>query len=134
MRKKLFLWMVYIGFVGMLVFGAINRFNLKAQDNENSALTEGSDHDWITLKGLVTAVNKQSMVIRIEDGSEITITRRVWRYAMENGFIPTVGDQLTLNGFYENGEFEVGVLTNEGSGAMLRTRDKNGVPMWSGNR
>jgi hypothetical protein len=60
--------------------------------------------------------------------------RRSWRYAMDKGFVPKVGDQLTLNGFYENGEFEVGVLTNEASGDMLRIRDKTGAPMWSGNR
>jgi hypothetical protein len=50
---------------------------MKTEDNEKTVLTESSDHDWLTLKGVVSAVDRQSLLIRIEDGSEIAVTPQI---------------------------------------------------------
>ena len=49
----------------------------------------------------------------------------------KQGFAPDVGDQVTLDGFYENGEFEVTFIANLTNDQTVYLRDETGHPLWA---
>jgi hypothetical protein len=162
MAKRIFLWSVYAGVVGLLIFGAVIRTSAKAggdypQENRGKALSdlrengqgsrgidpereegeslhqaESENHEWIEISGLVSAIDANNLEVEIEDGSRLEITRRAWRFIQEQGFELSPADEVLLRGFLENGEFEIGGIQNLTSGAALSIRDEFGTPLWSG--
>lgn len=53
-------------------------------------------------------------------------------YLGQQGFVLTVGDEVTLTGFYEDGQFKAVTITRTADGATITLRDPNGRPLWSG--
>jgi len=64
-------------------------------------------------------------------GQHIEVIRRPWRFAKEQGFAPQVGDHVTLDSFYENGEFEIACITDLTNGQTVYLRDETGHPLWA---
>ena len=170
MLKKILLWIFYTAFVGVLIFGALNRTMVKVGDDgaqnsnaserelarnlenrqtygkedsaashpdtsveykENEHDVQVAEHEWVALTGEVSSILPRGMVVTDADGRQIEIARRPWRFAQEQGFAPQVGDQVTLDGFYENGEFEAARLTNTTNGQIVYLRDDAGHPLWA---
>jgi len=133
----------------MLILGAINRTTaiLGDDDHGRNANTtkldlaghEGDDHEahgspeheWITLTGTVSSILPRGMVVAESDGQHIEVALRTWLFAQEQGFVANVGDQVTLEGFYENGEFETACLTNLTNVQIVHLRDETGYPLWA---
>ena len=163
MVKKIALWVVFAGVVGLLVFGAVNRTSAKAggeepqgkarveeansgqngrggsgkndperQEADDLHLAANEDHDWVEISGSVAAIDADSLIVEADDESSLEISGRVWRFVQEEGFVISIGDQVTLKGFYENGEFEVSEINDLTSGEALPIRDEFGTPLWSG--
>ena len=53
-------------------------------------------------------------------------------YLAEIGFDLQVGDEVTVSGFWEDGEFKASTITRMVDGAAAVLRDDSGRPMWSG--
>jgi hypothetical protein len=95
--------------------------------------------EWLTLAGTVISVDADALVVQTAEG-EITVENRPWWFAQESGFGAQVGDQVTLTGFYEDGDpstgsgqsFEVGQIDDTTSGQTVSIRDENGRPGWAG--
>jgi hypothetical protein len=87
---------------------------------------------WITVQGTVTSVDGVSLSVLTDDGQEIVIEGRAWRFAQELGFNVQSGKAVTLLGFYEDDRFEVGQLGSGTGSQMLPIRDESGRPMWAG--
>jgi hypothetical protein len=88
---------------------------------------------WLQVQGTVTGVTSDAMVVQTTDGQEIIVEGRAWRFIQEQGFQVQTGDSLTLTGFYEGEELEVGKIEKGGSnGQTILVRDENGRPMWAG--
>ena len=87
--------------------------------------------EWVTLQGSVVSVDEDALVVQA-GGEQIEVENRPWWFAQEQGFSAQVGDQVVLVGFYENGEFEVGQLSNATSGQVVGIREENGRPEWAG--
>ncbi len=163
MLKKITLWVVFVGVVGLLVFGAVNRTLAKTggedprgisrTEEENTGqngrggsgrndadkqvaddlhLAEKEDHEWVEISGSVAAMDAESLRIEADDDSLVEISGRSWRFIQEEGFEIAIDDQVSLKGFYENGEFEVSEINDFTSGAILLIRDEFGTPLWSG--
>ncbi|MEN8173638.1 MAG: hypothetical protein ABFS03_12265 [Chloroflexota bacterium] len=157
MLKKIFLWTLYLIFVGILILGAINRTTVKIVDNDRGQTSsqdspvdyapsqlgeingskddQNSDHDtpesdWLTFTGTVLSIIPRGMVVADTDGHLIEVARRAWRFAQEQGFSPQIGDQITLDGFYENGVFEAACITDLDNGQSVCLRDETGHPLW----
>jgi hypothetical protein len=64
----------------------------------------------------------------------LEVTGRAWRFAQENGFTAQAGDILTLVGFYEGEELEIGQMANHASGMVLALRGETGRPLWAGRQ
>jgi hypothetical protein len=92
-------------------------------------LAETEDHAWVTLTGVVISVDDTQMVVQTDSG-EIVIADRPWTFALDAGFTAQVGDEVTLDGFYEGDTFEAGQLTN---GELVTSiREDSGRPLWAG--
>ena len=42
------------------------------------------------------------------------------------------GDSVSLTGFYEDGDFEVGQIDDQTTGQTVSLRDESGRPLWAG--
>jgi hypothetical protein len=49
------------------------------------------------------------------------------------GFALEIGDEVSVLGFYEDGEFKAGTVENLTTGETIMLRDEAGRPMWAGN-
>ena len=96
----------------------------------------GSDQarvdEWLTVQGTVISVDEEELHVQADDGILMVVGHRPWSFAQEQDFSAQAGDEVTLTGFYEGEEFEVGRIENVTSGQSVLLRDENGRPMWAG--
>jgi hypothetical protein len=88
--------------------------------------------EWLTTQGTVVTVDADTLVVQTVSGEQVAMENRPWWFAQEQGFSAQVGDQVTLVGFYENGDFEVGQIDDATNGQTVLVRDENGRPLWAG--
>jgi hypothetical protein len=88
--------------------------------------------EWLALQGAVVSVDKDALVVQIDSGAQVIVDGRAWSFAREQEFSAEVGDQVTLVGFYEDGDFEVGQIDDLTNGQTALLRDEDGRPMWAG--
>ncbi|MFN2290619.1 MAG: hypothetical protein ACK2UC_05450 [Anaerolineae bacterium] len=88
--------------------------------------------EWVTLSGSIQAVNADEMIVLTRDGQEIVVDGRAWRFAQEQGFTAQVMHSISLTGFYEDGDFEVGQIDDLSTGKSVSLRDTSGRPLWAG--
>ena len=88
--------------------------------------------EWLTLQGTVVSVDADTLVVQTASGEQVTMDNRPWWFAQEQGFSAQVGDQVTLVGFYEGHDFEVGRIDDATNGQTVLLRDENGQPLWAG--
>ena len=162
MVKKIALWTVYILIVGLLVFGAANRTSAKSDQgllfgNQDGIIEgrgqgdsdfvgegafgefEADDHeetleeqDLVTLRGEIANLGSEALEIETEANGILEIKGRTWRYLRELGYSPEIGNQVVVQGFYENGEFEVSGFQDLLKELVFQIRDEYGRPMWGG--
>ncbi len=153
MSKKWIVGALVIAMIGVLVYGAILRTSATSEKglavgrgieqatgqgrgrSEMSGVVEpvgeASVEEWVTIKGVVSEMDATHLLVTAEDGKIIEVANRAWLYAQ-----PTLkvapGDAVTLVGFYEGEDFEVGKITVEQTGQVVAVRDDYGRPLWSG--
>ena len=172
MFKKLLMWTIYAGVVGLLIFGAVirteaktgqNIFDLESsqerEDNvpndksagdppgssrgyerkeassgegEDFRQVETADHDWTGISGTVASMVAESLWIQQPDDEMLEIAGRAWRFIQESEFVVSPGDQVGLEGFFENGEYKVSMIWNLTTDSDLQIRDDSGRPLWGG--
>lgn len=101
-------------------------------NGEELLLAAEEEHDWTSLIGVVVSLDDESLWIETDQEESLEITGRAWSYILESGLEVEVGDEVVLEGFYEDGEFEVSYLENLISHESLQIREDSGRPMWSG--
>jgi len=87
---------------------------------------------WLTFQGTVVSVDANALVVQTSSGEQVAVENRAWWFAQEQGFSTQVGDQVTLIGFYEGDEFEVGQIDDATNSQTVLIRDENGRPLWAG--
>jgi hypothetical protein len=88
--------------------------------------------EWLTLQGTVVSVDADTLVVQTVSGEQVTMENRPWWFAQEQGFSAQVGDQVTLIGFYEGDDLEVGQIDDITKGQTVLVRDEDGRPLWAG--
>ena len=78
------------------------------------------------------SVDANTLIVQTDSGEQVTVENRAWWFAQEQGFSAQVGDQVTLVGFYEGDDLEVGRIDDTTSGQTVLVRDENGRPLWAG--
>ncbi|MCK4801103.1 MAG: hypothetical protein KAS84_03870 [Anaerolineales bacterium] len=163
MMKKILMWTLYAALVGILIFGAVNRTAAKIEPSgkpyaeSSEGLSTGfgrggsgkneqpggfedeihasnlEEHEWVTLSGVISSFSAQEMLVVMDNGETIYVAGRAWRFALEQGFDPRLGNQLTMHGYFENGEFEPAEINNLSTGQVANLRSETGRPLWAGN-
>ncbi len=100
-------------------------------NGQGEPLAENPQTSWETVTGEIIELDSE-MLVQTEDGDEILIGLGQSWYRDEAGFALTVGDEVSVAGFYEDGEFKAGVVENLSTGETLTLRDASGRPMWAG--
>lgn len=88
--------------------------------------------EWTELQGTVIDVTVDAMVVELESGEQIMVEGRAWSFVQEKGFTAQAGDQVTLAGFYEGEDLEVGQIDNLSNGEIVLIREESGRPLWAG--
>ena len=161
MFKKIIMWTIYAMIVGLLIFGAANRTAAKTDQDILFGRSDGvtkngqgrggygnveqsSDfgdadheenpvgHDWVSISGQIILVDGRMLEVLIENDGVLEISGRSWRFAQESGYLPEVGNEVILDGFFENGAFEVSAIQDISAGQVVFLRDESGHPLWAG--
>jgi len=85
--------------------------------------------EWETLIGEVTAVDSEITVQTAEGKVAVGLGQASYR----ESFALEVGDEVSVTGFYEDGEFKAGTVENLTTGETLTLwEEETGHPMWAG--
>lgn len=98
--------------------------------NTRSAGNSSGGVDWETVTGEVTAVDGE-ITVQTDDG-QVVVGLGQSRFREEADFALEVGDEVSVTGFYEDGEFKAGTVENLTTGQTLALRDGAGRPIWAG--
>jgi len=93
--------------------------------------------EWVTLTGVVLddVQTDTELVVRTDAGGEITVgLGPIWYRSQILNLVS--GDQVSLYGFWEDGEFKAGeiVVIRDGEQETIALRDDTGRPLWSGHQ
>lgn len=88
--------------------------------------------EWLNVNGTVTAIQTGSMTVTTPEGENLIVQTGQPRFFSAQGVNFAVGDSVTLIGYYDNGQFVAGEITQTSTGARVILRDPNGRPLWSG--
>ena len=112
--------------------GGSGRNGSSSAASEELHLAEEEDHEWIQLSGVVTGLDAESLWIETDKGESLEITGRAWIFIQDAELTFTVADEVELEGFFENDDFEVSSIRNLTRAYFLQIREDTGRPLWSG--
>ena len=100
--------------------------------NPNPGTQQANVTDWVTMKGTVNSFDGVGVSLTTDESAPLWVQFGQSQYVAAQGVTFTAGDHLTVNGFYENGQYQAGTVTNETTGQTLNLRDTTGRPLWAG--
>jgi hypothetical protein len=92
----------------------------------------GEAMEWQILTGMAASVSEYELVIELDQGESLIFDGRTRSFALEQGFYVEQGDALTIEGFYEDGEFKIGYIEDITNGQSITIRGETGRPNWAG--
>ncbi len=97
------------------------------------AAGEQAAADWTTYEGTVieAPATGSELVIATPAGEEV-VAGTGPGYLAEQGFGLEAGDQVQVQGYWEDGEFKAAQITRLRDGQTVQLRDELGRPAWSG--
>ena len=99
----------------------------------NLGSTQASTREWITIEGTVSSLTPDGLTVLSDQGEVYEVANRAWRFAQEQGFTTSLGNQLSIDGFFdENNVFEACQITDLTTGESVMLRDESGRPLWAG--
>ena len=117
---------------GLFLLLGAGRFLLSVPHFDAGDLSTYNDQAWVTLQGTVVSVDADALVVETTAGEQVTVESRPWWFAQDQGFSTEVGNQVSVTGFYENGDFEAGEIVDLTAGQSVLIRDESGRPLWAG--
>ena len=99
---------------------------------EERLLAEEEEHEWTSLVGVVVSLDDESLWIDVDQEEDLEITGRAWSFILDGGMVFSIEDEVALEGFYEDEEFEVSSILNLTTNDFLQVREDSGRPLWSG--
>lgn len=97
-----------------------------------SGQVQVAPEDWVTLTGVVVAVNRNGLTIETAAGEVLALTFGRADFWQGQAVQFTEGDAVEVKGFWLDGQFQSGQVTKTSTGERLLLRDPNGRPLWSG--
>lgn len=94
---------------------------------------QASTREWTTIEGTVSVLTLDVLTVTSDQGAVYEIANRPWRFAQEQGFTTSLGNRLSIVGFFdENNVFEASRITDLTTGESVILRDDDGRPLWAG--
>lgn len=87
--------------------------------------------NWLTIEGHVVEADHE-LLIETAVGQMLEVHTGPARYWDENAYVVDVGDEVRIEGYYNDGEFEAGQIENPSIGQLILLRDADGRPLWAG--
>jgi len=87
--------------------------------------------NWVTVEGRVVD-HADELVLETGDGEVLEVHTGPQWYWDENGYQLAVGDDVAVDGYEHEGEFEAGQIENLTSDQLILLRNEDGRPLWSG--
>ena len=88
--------------------------------------------DLVELEGTISNVDMTGEVLIATNDGEIILEGRALSFAISQGFTAQVGDEVLVEGFFEDAEFEIVQITNQTNGLVTALRGPTGRPLWAG--
>lgn len=101
-------------------------------DGEHTPDPQAQVDEWVTLEGNLLAFQGGSMTMSTSAGVIITFQTGQPRFFSSQGITFQVGDEIVVVGYYQDGQFMAGDITQTSSGLRVLLRDPNGRPLWAG--
>lgn len=101
-------------------------------DGDQTPDPQASVDDWVSITGTLIAFQGGNMTITIENGDLLSFQTGRPSFFSEQGVTFSIGDEITVVGFYEGEKFMAGDVTQLSTGLRVMMRDPNGRPLWAG--
>lgn len=88
--------------------------------------------EWLTIEGTLMSFQGGNMTMSTSEGEILFFKTGQPRFFSEQGVSFQVGDEIVVVGFYLDGEFQAGDITQVSTGLRVMLRDPNGRPLWAG--
>lgn len=88
--------------------------------------------EWITLEGTLMSFQGGNMTMSTATGEIVSFRTGQPRFFSGQGITFQVGDEIVVVGFYKEGQFQAGDITQVSTGARVMLLDPNGRPLWAG--
>ena len=88
--------------------------------------------DWVAVEAQVVAVNRNGLTIQTAEGETMALAFGNARFWQDQAVQFAVGDVITVQGFWQDGQFQTGQVLKLATGERLLLRDPNGRPLWGG--
>ncbi|MBN1919693.1 MAG: hypothetical protein JW892_00490 [Anaerolineae bacterium] len=111
-------------------YGQANAGAATLSRNANTAV-EHAVAEMETIQGVVISSDSE-ILVRTAEGEEVLVGLGQAWYREQAGFTVAVGDEVSVLGFYEDGEFKAVTVEDTTTGATITLRDATGRPAWSG--
>lgn len=102
------------------------------QDGEHSPDPQAVVEEWVTLNGTIASMLNGAMTIELTDGTLVNFQTGQPRFLADQGVVFSLGEAVEVVGFYSDGQFVAGDITQLNTGAKVMLRDPNGRPLWAG--
>ncbi len=87
---------------------------------------------WVTVEGTVTALTNNGLVVQTTDAQTLTVSFGRADFWQTQNTTFAVGDAISMLGFWQAEQFQVGQVTKTATGERILLRDPNGRPLWAG--
>jgi hypothetical protein len=106
--------------------------NAGSQDGQHTPDPKAQVDEWITIEGTLSSFQSGNMTVTTTQSEVIAFKTGRPRFLTEQNVNFQVGDEIKVTGFYENGQFTAGEITQLATGLRVMLRDPNGRPLWAG--
>jgi len=106
--------------------------NARTSEGERVPEPQVQVDEWITIEGTLMSFQGGNMTMSTADGKIIDFQTGQPRFFAEQKVTFQVGDEIIVVGFYQNGQFSAGDITQISTGSVVMLRDPNGRPLWAG--
>jgi hypothetical protein len=103
-----------------------------AQDGSHSLDPQAVVEEWVTINGTIVSMLNGAMTIQLEDGTQVSFQTGQPRFLTDQGVTFSLGEAVEVIGFYSDGQFVAGDITQLSTGLKVMLRDPNGRPLWAG--
>ncbi len=88
--------------------------------------------EWVTIEGTLMSFQGGNMTMSTSAGEIVSFKTGQPRFFSDQGITFQVGDEIIVVGYYKDGQFQAGDITQVSTGLRVMLLDPNGRPLWAG--